>query len=741
MLRLSEKTKTVIPEALCSLLFSCGLSFGVSVCLFGYIPFAKGFCYCALGAAAVLLSGLSKRLKLLPLFCVLAGEAIAFQAGRGVFFYALQTARGMLLYARGNPNAMLPLSEQAACVFSFVFGVLGALFVRSRACGACVTLCAAVFAAETALTGADSLLLYCALPCLAGCAGTAALSSRRALYVPLAAAVCLAALSFLLVPEEDTRVSPFSEAADAVRQDFEDHFLFTGTRESFSLSSYGYMPLGTALGGKAEPDERQVLSVKTDSTVYLRAVASDTYNGISWYDTLGTRRYLYTAVNRRDTLRQVFDMERPAGETEGKKQEASVTVVASTGATTLFAPQRVREIKTLSDRMTLYWNEGSELFISRNADAGDSYRFSWLPLDADDPAVQRMAERCAALEDAQYSAVAASYLSLPQHMQREVFEIAATAAAGESDPLRRALNIRDYLRSRFSYSLDVSAPPANTDFCAWFLLREKKGYCTYFATALTLLCRMQGIPARYVTGFLAVPQNGVAAVTGKDAHAWCEVYLNGLGWLTLDATPGDRGADTGGDEHNDTPYGGEVAPTPSPSPAPQPEPTPPPPAAQEEQPEQEAVPPSPVPPQSGTAPSAAGAAGGKESSVLWLLLLLVPLLLTAWVLLRSPAVRMRIHPDRAEMILLTDLEKRLAVLRLKRSPEETVSMFAARVAALSGKNGMPLLQRSLVFATAEAVNRYLYGGKPLQTDTIVRACRMVTSVMPVWRKCYYYAKR
>ena len=81
-------------------------------------------------------------------------------------------------------------------------------------------------------------------------------------------------------------------------------------------------------------------------------------------------------------------------------------------------------------------------------------------------------------------------------------------------------------------------PPDSQDFVTYFLYVGKEGYCTYYASAMTVMCRMAGLPARYVEGFEAQPAaDGFAYVTGKDAHAWTEVYFKGFGWVPFDPTP------------------------------------------------------------------------------------------------------------------------------------------------------------------------------------------------------------
>ena len=80
-------------------------------------------------------------------------------------------------------------------------------------------------------------------------------------------------------------------------------------------------------------------------------------------------------------------------------------------------------------------------------------------------------------------------------------------------------------------------PPAERDFVSYFLLDSREGYCSYFASAMAVLCRAAGLPARYVEGYSLHAAPGESVVlTGEDAHAWVEVYFNGVGWLSFDPT-------------------------------------------------------------------------------------------------------------------------------------------------------------------------------------------------------------
>ena len=79
-------------------------------------------------------------------------------------------------------------------------------------------------------------------------------------------------------------------------------------------------------------------------------------------------------------------------------------------------------------------------------------------------------------------------------------------------------------------------------FLDYFLLENRKGYCTHFATAFALLARAEGLPSRYVQGFcVPIEQDSETVVYSDMAHAWPEVYINGVGWIPFEPTPGYAG--------------------------------------------------------------------------------------------------------------------------------------------------------------------------------------------------------
>lgn len=160
-----------------------------------------------------------------------------------------------------------------------------------------------------------------------------------------------------------------------------------------------------------------------------------------------------------------------------------------------------------------------------------------------------------------------------------------------------------------SYDLGASAPPAGEDYVDWFLNHSRRGYCMHYASAAALLLRAAGIPARYVSGYVAdVPHSGKTEVTDYAAHAWVEYYRDGVGWIPQEATPGYQG-NAMGDALGESPTQSteplqSAAPTPSPTPVPTAAPTPTPSATPE------GVTPTPSPTsQAGNSP---GGQGGGE---------------------------------------------------------------------------------------------------------------------------------
>ena len=132
------------------------------------------------------------------------------------------------------------------------------------------------------------------------------------------------------------------------------------------------------------------------------------------------------------------------------------------------------------------------------------------------------------------------YLGLPDTVPERVISLARDITATEPTPYDRAIAIETFLR-RFPYTLDLPQPPQDRDIADYFLFSAKRGYCDYYATAMVVLSRAAGLPARLVTGYIGgyYDQNLDAyLVTADLAHAWVEIYFPEYGWIIFEPTGG-----------------------------------------------------------------------------------------------------------------------------------------------------------------------------------------------------------
>ncbi|WP_339819975.1 transglutaminase domain-containing protein [Paenibacillus sp. FSL R7-0216] len=158
------------------------------------------------------------------------------------------------------------------------------------------------------------------------------------------------------------------------------------------------------------------------------------------------------------------------------------------------------------------------------------------------------------------------FLQLPEALPERVRKLGEQLVAGESNRYDAAAAVESYLKHRYAYSLDSHQPPEGADFVDRFLFVDRIGYCDHFSTAMVILLRSGGVPARWVKGFAPGEPGSSAAttaaeadsrvapastvggtdsvelhrytVTYADAHSWVEVYFPETGWVAFDPTPG-----------------------------------------------------------------------------------------------------------------------------------------------------------------------------------------------------------
>jgi|GEM_PF-1303555 len=124
--------------------------------------------------------------------------------------------------------------------------------------------------------------------------------------------------------------------------------------------------------------------------------------------------------------------------------------------------------------------------------------------------------------------------SLPAFVRRQAQDIAGNLAT----PYDKAAAIEAWLRANIVYDDQTPAPPQDQDGAA-YILTVKRGYCDYYASAMVIMLRSQGVPARVAVGYTQGKYDSVSSiyhVTEKDSHSWAEVYFPKYGWIEFEPT-------------------------------------------------------------------------------------------------------------------------------------------------------------------------------------------------------------
>lgn len=398
--------------------------------------------------------------------------------------------------------------------------------------------------------------------------------------IPLA--LLIAWLPFAVLPEDTSRLrSPtvigwIDDLADRLR------FNFGGpaAREGFSIEAFGYYPDQGRLGGTANPSSQPVMAVTAARAALLKCTVLDNYLGDRWTVSAAHDDHRLDGLfpQQSGVLEDAFSLDLPdAGRWPAESLDGlfhdtltfEYRMLTNTGSM-LFSQGRLLSLEP-DDRGGLipYFNDAGEIFAQRSLRVRDAYRLDARVLRTSDPAFPELISDVVADHDTRRMSVSSTipdqtdavYLALPDSLPESIRTLSQEITAGQDNPYAAALSIRHYLQETCSYSLTVADVPPGIDFVQWFL-DTKVGYCTYFATAMTVMARCAGVPARYVEGFSMSYErareldDGLLQfrVTGRDAHAWCEVYVRGAGWIPIDATPGfDQPAPGPGPDETVTP--------------------------------------------------------------------------------------------------------------------------------------------------------------------------------------------
>ncbi|SCN22594.1 Protein-glutamine gamma-glutamyltransferase [Clostridium sp. N3C] len=303
----------------------------------------------------------------------------------------------------------------------------------------------------------------------------------------------------------------------------------SATKGVFSLGQTGYSNTEKKLGGPIQLNKTLAFKVKSDKSYYLKGDVKDEYTGFSW----------------RNTIEDLQAFESNISPEVEKARYSNYT-------SNLFPSTELKELtiypanlKTTSFMVPMYTNyinyskkgiivaEDRAIFMA-NDTIKNEYTVQFY--DADFTNLKQDYYGLYYFQNENYQ----KYLQLPEGITERTADLVYNLVKDCNTVSEKVEKIRNYLSENYTYTLNASQLPEGKDFVDYFLFEDPKGYCVHFATALTIMYRIAGIPARFVEGYKmndATIKNGLYNVTNDTAHAWVEYLVMDDVWAISDCAP------------------------------------------------------------------------------------------------------------------------------------------------------------------------------------------------------------
>jgi len=301
------------------------------------------------------------------------------------------------------------------------------------------------------------------------------------------------------------------------------------TGHSPNRASFGYFGFSTELDTslRGRPDDSLVMRVRASSPDFWRGQTFDLWNGRVWR----------VSADRPAVIRGTNDIPVPRVPLDGPAQAAvDVDELVQTyyldtpGPNTIFGANQMS--KVYFPERTLFQNPDGSVRAGVRLDPGTVYTVvSQRPLVT--PAVLR-----APRPEQVPQVIATAYAARPVTTDR-VRALAHQITAGATNNFDRITAIEQWLGRHTKYSLDIPRLPRGKDAVDQYVFVDQKGFCEQIGTALVVMARELGIPARLAVGYTPGERNpftGLYEVKASDAHAWAEIYFPGVGWQGFDPT-------------------------------------------------------------------------------------------------------------------------------------------------------------------------------------------------------------
>jgi len=261
-----------------------------------------------------------------------------------------------------------------------------------------------------------------------------------------------------------------------------------------------------------ETEKIAVLRIRgVSGTKYLRAVVFEKYSDGKWT----IPEFLSEPYRREYISPWVHSYSRELSRVINITPLVNITGYVST----------VLNLEKLDSEVNLDYNKDYRIFFSKSPFATDyspSYRVYFYDTE--------MLEQALVIDDPKN-------LEIPVKISDTIARIAEDAAVDAETPYGKVMKLISYLQENHNYNAEYPQAPKGIDPVIWFLTASKSGVCTHFNSALVLLARSVGVPARLAGGFLINSEKEVQIVYQNQRHVYAEIHFEELGWIIFDATP------------------------------------------------------------------------------------------------------------------------------------------------------------------------------------------------------------
>ncbi|QDH19990.1 transglutaminase TgpA family protein [Saccharibacillus brassicae] len=313
-------------------------------------------------------------------------------------------------------------------------------------------------------------------------------------------------------------------------------------------SSSGYSREDGQLGGGFNFDYTPVMTIESTERSYWRGETRMTYTGSGWDADSGWGSLDEVARDRE------LEAEEEAPLTPTQTVRQRVTMQSDSTYPVLFGAysiNRVENVDIENGESRMQWKpEQGELHWQERAGRGATIYPKTYTITSEVPIVPVDALQKATYTQLYPDGVDPRYVQVPRGFPQRVTDLASEVTSSGKTPYEKVYLLQQHLQQNYLYTNNPTLSRRQSDdFVEGFLFDIKEGYCDYFSTAMVMMARSQGIPARWVKGYAPGNSTGEIPerfsensaeyeVTNANAHSWAEVYFGDYGWVPVEATRG-----------------------------------------------------------------------------------------------------------------------------------------------------------------------------------------------------------